>query len=138
MAWEGGFLDRVGIHLNIGLNVLIGGRGSGKSTVLESVRFALGLSAATPRGRDQHAQVIAQVLGTAGKVTLLMESAHPFARLLRVERTVGGESRLSNLTGESLVAAPVDLLPDVEVYGQRELADMADDKAQQVTIQVAR
>ena len=32
LAWEGGFLDRAVIHFNPNLNVLVGGRGTGKST----------------------------------------------------------------------------------------------------------
>jgi hypothetical protein len=43
VAWEGGFLDGVGFRLNENLNALIGGRGSGKSTIIESVRYTLGL-----------------------------------------------------------------------------------------------
>lgn len=135
LAWDGGFLDGLGLRLNEGLNVLIGGRGSGKSTVLESVRFALGLLPAAPRARDQHAQMIAQVLGTAGKVTLLAECTQPSRRLLRVERTVGSSPRLfDHVTGELLTAEPGDLILHAEVYGQRELADMADDKMQQTVL----
>lgn len=43
LGWQGGFLDRVQIHLNSNLNVLIGGRGTGKSTIVESIRAVLGL-----------------------------------------------------------------------------------------------
>lgn len=43
IAWEGGFLDGASMNLNENLNVLIGGRGSGKSTVIESIRYVLGL-----------------------------------------------------------------------------------------------
>lgn len=63
LAWDGGFRDGMRLHLNEGLNVLIGGRGSGKSTVLESVRFVLGLQPLTERGRKQHREVVEDVLG---------------------------------------------------------------------------
>ncbi len=135
VSWDGGFLDGVTLRLNEGLNVLIGGRGSGKSTVLESIRFALGLPAVTRRGRDQHVQTIAQVLGTAGKVTVLVECLQPTSRVLRVERTVGASPRvLDHATSELLAATPADLVPGVEVYGQRELADVADDKVYQTAV----
>lgn len=133
--WDGGFLHGVTLRLNEGLNVLIGGRGSGKSTVLESIRFALDLQPVTRRGQDQHAQVITQVLGTAGKVTVLVECTQPSSRVLRIERTVGGSPRvLDHATGELLTATPADLVPGVEVYGQRELAEVADDKGCQTTL----
>ncbi len=43
MSWEGGFLDGTRLHFNGNLNVLIGGRGTGKSTVIESLRYVLAL-----------------------------------------------------------------------------------------------
>jgi hypothetical protein len=44
MAWEGGFLDGTRLHFNGNLNVLIGGRGTGKSTLIESLRYVLDIS----------------------------------------------------------------------------------------------
>lgn len=135
VSWDGGFLHGVTLRFNEGLNVLIGGRGSGKSTVLESIRFALGLRPVTRRGLDQHAQAITQVLGTAGKVTVLVECMQPSSRVLRIERTVGASPRvLDQATGELLAATPADLVPGVEIYGQRELADVADDKSYQTAV----
>jgi hypothetical protein len=43
MTWEGGFLGNTLVHLNGNLNVLVGGRGTGKSTMIESMRYVLGL-----------------------------------------------------------------------------------------------
>lgn len=135
VAWEGGFLDGVGFCLNDGLNVLIGGRGSGKSSVLESIRFALGLQPVTSRAQEQHAGVVSTVLGTAAKVTLLAECPSPIRRRVRIERTVGtAPSVFDDQTGEALLAPPAEFLPGVEVYGQRELADVADDKARQTAV----
>ena len=37
MTWQGGFLDGCGLPFNENLNVLVGGRGTGKSTVVESL-----------------------------------------------------------------------------------------------------
>ena len=45
MTWEGGFLRDTAVHFNSNLNVLVGGRGTGKSTMIESIRYALGLDA---------------------------------------------------------------------------------------------
>ena len=45
MAVSGsGFLGNLAIAWNDDLNVLIGGRGAGKSAVLETLRYALGLA----------------------------------------------------------------------------------------------
>jgi hypothetical protein len=40
---EGGFLDGVTLDFVDGLNCVIGGRGAGKTTVLEFLRYILGL-----------------------------------------------------------------------------------------------
>ena len=54
MTWEGGFLSGSGIHFNENLNVLIGGRGTGKSTVIESLRCVLQLQPATEDASRNH------------------------------------------------------------------------------------
>jgi hypothetical protein len=43
ISWTGGFLDGVTLPIASDLTTLIGGRGTGKSTVIESLRFGLGL-----------------------------------------------------------------------------------------------
>jgi len=58
MAWEGGFLDGTRIHFNGNLNVLIGGRGTGKSTIIESLRYAMALDPLGEEARKAHEGVI--------------------------------------------------------------------------------
>ena len=60
---EGGFLDGLDLALQNGLNVLIGGRGTGKSSVIELIRFCLDVStggdeAAAKRSREQALSVL--------------------------------------------------------------------------------
>lgn len=43
LTWLSGFLDGQAIHFNGNLNTLIGGRGTGKSTIIESLRYVLDL-----------------------------------------------------------------------------------------------
>jgi hypothetical protein len=71
MAWQSGFLDGGAIHFNENLNVLIGGRGTGKSTVVESVRYVLGLEPLGEEARKAHEGIIGQVLRSGTKVSLL-------------------------------------------------------------------
>jgi hypothetical protein len=49
IAWAGGLLDGQSLRLNSGLNVLVGGRGAGKSTMIESLRYAFDL---LPKAQD--------------------------------------------------------------------------------------
>lgn len=66
---EGGFLSGLDLAFGSGLTVLIGPRGSGKTSALELLRFALGIEAHTPESNtaaDAHAR---SALGS-GQATL--------------------------------------------------------------------
>lgn len=69
--FEGGILDGQTLHFAPELNTLIGIRGSGKSSILEAVRYALDI----PRGEKAQDtkykdELIRHTLGSGGKVTL--------------------------------------------------------------------
>jgi hypothetical protein len=65
----GGFLDGVRLNFSDGLNVLIGPRGAGKTSVLELARFAIGVPAMTPEANRAAVDQARAVLGD-GTVTL--------------------------------------------------------------------
>ncbi len=69
--FDGGILDGQTLHFSPELNTLIGIRGSGKSSILEAVRYALdiprGEKAQDTRYKDE---LIRHTLGSGGKVTL--------------------------------------------------------------------
>ncbi len=70
-TFDGGVLDGKTIHFSPELNTLIGIRGSGKSSILESVRYALDI----PFGektldKDYKQDLVGHVLGSGGKVTV--------------------------------------------------------------------
>ncbi len=89
MAWQGGFLDGTVIHFNENLNVLIGGRGTGKSTVIESLRHVLGLNPLTEDGATTHQGVVRHVLCNGTKISLRVRSHHPPPpRDYLIERTI--------------------------------------------------
>ena len=58
---EGGFLDGFDVKFSSGLNVLIGARGTGKTSVIELIRFALAArnhtSEASERS-EEHAEAV--------------------------------------------------------------------------------
>ncbi len=69
--FDGGILDGKTLHFSPELNTLIGIRGSGKSSILEAVRYALDI----PRGEKAQDtkykdELIRHTLGSGGKVTL--------------------------------------------------------------------
>src|SRR5258708_34566744 len=77
MSWEGGFLDGASLRFNESLNVLIGGRGTGKSTVIESLRYVLALEPLGDEARSAHDGIVRHVLKSGTKVSLPAQSHRP-------------------------------------------------------------
>lgn len=124
LGWEGGFLDEVRLHFNADLNVLVGGRGTGKSTIVESIRHVLGLEPIGDDARKAHESIVKQVLKPGTKLSLLVQSHHPVERRYVVERTIPNPPVVKNQHGELLVLAPRDIVPGIEVYGQHEISEL--------------
>jgi energy-coupling factor transporter ATP-binding protein EcfA2 len=134
ISWAGGFLDGVRLRLNESLNVIIGGRGSGKSTLIESLRYALGLSPAAKTSKIEHQAMINDVLGAGTKISLELQVRTPSVATYTVERLVGSKPVVRDSTGGILRSVPGDVLRGAEVYGQRELAELARDKQRLTTL----
>ncbi len=125
LRWEGGFLDGTAIHFNRNLNVLIGGRGAGKSTVVESLRYVLDLDPVGEEARKSHGGIVRRVLGGGAKITLLARSYRPTRREYQIERTVPNPPIVRDDGGQISNLLPKDVLPRVEVYGQHEISELA-------------
>lgn len=73
--FNGGIFDGQTINFASELNTLIGIRGSGKSAVLEAVRYALGLEAAEKSSDKDYKNGLVQfALGSGGKVSLEIQN----------------------------------------------------------------
>ena len=125
MAWEGGFLDGAAVRFNPNLNVLVGGRGAGKSTVVESLRYVLGLDPLGEEARSGHAGILKHVLRNGTKVSLLVRGHRPSPRDYRIERTIPNPPVVRDgETGEVLHVTAAEVFPGVEVYGQHEISEL--------------
>jgi DNA repair ATPase RecN len=124
IAWEGGFLGDTSVHFNGNLNVLVGGRGTGKSTMIESMRYTLGLEPLGEEARKAHEGVIRHVLRAGTKVSLLVRSHRPSQRTYTVERSIPNPPVIKDELGEVLTLSPKDIMPGVEVFGQHEISEL--------------
>ena len=100
LAWTGGFLDGTRVRLNPNLNVLVGGRGAGKSTVIESLRYVLDLSPVGEEAAKAHQGIVRQVLRNGTKVSLLVRRPSPGPPGL-LDRTHGAEPSRSSGTNRA-------------------------------------
>jgi len=124
LAWQGGFLDGAAIHFNENLNVFVGGRGAGKSTVIESLRYVLGLEPLGEEARKAHEGIVRQVLRSGTKISLVLRSHQPNKQDYRVERTIPNPPVVRDRNGGVLNLTTADIVPQVEVYGQHELSEL--------------
>lgn len=125
IAWDGGFLDGEGIHFNENLNVLIGGRGTGKSTVIESLRYVLQLEPIGDDARKSYEGIVSNVIKNGTKISLIVQSHRPDSRKFLIERSVPNPPVVKDEFGNVLTLGPSDILPHVEIFGQHEISELA-------------
>ena len=125
ISWAGGLLDGQSIRFSESLNVLVGGRGAGKSTVIESVRYAFELPPKADDARRIHDSMMKSQLGQGAAVTVLVHSPHPSPQYYLIERIYGAKPRVRDHNGDLLAGVtPRDILGNIEVYGQHEISEL--------------
>ena len=120
----GGFLGGFKIDFSEGLNCIIGGRGSGKTTVLEFLRYALNaipLAAQASTQQKQFEKLLQSNLGT-GRLKVVVQTKEGLT--YTVERTVNEEAQIFDEQGEP-TEFPLDGILDVEVYSQNQIEEIA-------------
>ena len=77
IAFEGGALNGREVCFASGLNTLIGIRGSGKSSIIECIRYALDIPFGEKSADREYKQgLVAHTLGSGGKIVLLAVDQH--------------------------------------------------------------
>lgn len=128
IGWQGGFLDGVRLRLCDSLTALIGGRGTGKSTVVESIRYALGVRPIGSKAMADHDDLVNKVLRTGTTVSVLIQATRPAPGTFVVERTVPNLPIVRDAAGHVTGQTPADVLGAIEIFSQHELAELAEDK----------
>lgn len=124
MAWVGGFLDGALVRFNPNLNVLIGGRGAGKSTVIESIRAVLGVDPIGDEARKSHEGIVRHVVKSGTKISLLVRVCRPSACVYRIERTLPNPPIVRDASGEVSNLSPANVLQGIEIFGQHEISEL--------------
>ncbi len=125
----GGYLDGLHIEFSEHLNAVIGGRGTGKSTLLECVRYALQLKPIGKNAQRQHDDIIRENLGNfRARVELVIRSSIMNGKKFTIARRYGESASVKDEYGNISTFAPSDLLPQLEIYGQNEIYEIAQDK----------
>ncbi|MGJ7462109.1 TrlF family AAA-like ATPase [Halomonas sp. MA07-2] len=121
----GGYLDGLDIVLADHLNAVIGGRGSGKSTLIECIRFALSIQPLGRSAQKQHKATIEENLGKEkAQVFLTVRSSTMHGRRFTVSRRHGDNSVVKDESGTIVPFTPSELLPRFECFGQNEIYEI--------------
>lgn len=129
---EGGFLSGLDLALNPNLNCVIGGRGTGKSTLLELVRYAFDVEAKTETNARQAKSILDNTFPAGSRVTVNFRLSDGTA--YRVERTADQPAHVfRGNDGEPLAVMPGDLLP-LQAYGQKEVYEISQDPVFQLSL----
>ena len=130
----GAFIEDAWLNLNQGLNALIGGKGAGKTALLECLRFVLN----TPVPKERNDEVLKHrqhILGTGGYVECLVQEATGKQSL--IVRRADSSDRIS-ITPEddettTVIASEEQVFP-ISILGWHEIESIADHASARIGI----
>ena len=132
---SGGFLGGVSLEFVDGLNCLIGGRGAGKTTALELLRFGIGLMPDSRLHSQRHKNIDSLIKGNlaGGKVSVALRTKDGLG--YTAERRVHEEVLVSDELGQAVpVSLGNDLIFGADVFSQNEIEEIASDPAAQLEL----
>ncbi len=115
------------LHFNPNLNAIIGGRGTGKSTLLESIRYGLDAAYHSEDAEQRAKQILRKNL-EGGKIILLIYS-NRFEKKFIIERHYNQPPVVRNIDGHISNQSIKDILPGLEIFGQNEIFEIANIKS---------
>ena len=122
----GGYLDGLDVEFSAHLNAVIGGRGTGKSTLLESIRYALEITPLGKTAKRQHEEIVRENLGKErARIELTIRSSKMNGKRYTIARRYGENAVVVDEQGNISNFRPTDLLPGIEIYGQNEIYEIA-------------
>jgi len=125
----GGYLDGLDLELSDNLTTIIGGRGTGKSTLINIIRYALGKEPESESGKRAFRDMINNNLGTSSKIELLICSNSRYGEMFKIIRRFKQDVVIQDKDGSVSSLAVDDILPTIEIYGQNEIIEMVDDES---------
>lgn len=131
----GGFLDGSEFDLADGLNCLIGARGTGKTTVLELVRYALDALPATADAERQRIETLVEANLGAGTVELTIETREGLTyKVLRAWRDDPVVVTADGAATEISLRSAAGGVFRAAIYSQNEIERIADQALSQLSL----
>lgn len=123
---SGGFLDGAKLDFADGLNCIIGGRGTGKTTILEFIRYILGLMPDTSEAKPRARAIEGIIHGNLGSGTIYLDVETKHGTRYRAERPWDDSTQILDEDGEPVaVSLDRDLVFKADIYSQNEIEEIA-------------
>jgi energy-coupling factor transporter ATP-binding protein EcfA2 len=134
VKWDGGFLNGISSHFNKNLNCIIGGKGTGKSTVIETLRYVFDEKSKADKIEEQHNEILHEVFRSGSKISVLVEAHQPLPRKYIIERIYPESPVVKEIDGSPRGdLKPKDIFR-IEIYGQKEIYEISKDRQFQFRI----
>lgn len=124
------FLKDINLSLNPELNTFIGGRGVGKSAIIESIRYCLDLPIYAEN--SQKIDFVSAVVGSGGEIYVDIEKYYGQKKAYyRIKRITGKEPEVYDESGGKLHLRPAEIFEKEKspiIIGQKELYIISQDE----------
>ena len=127
VSFKGGKLDGSTLHLNHSMNNLIGIRGSGKSSILEAIRYSLDIQLNENDNADfeYKENIVNSLLGSGGKITSILVDKQ--GKEYRAEKILGDRINIY-LDDELQIGLKPNAIINKPIYfGQKDLSKVGFD-----------
>ena len=122
----GGFLQGIKMDFSDGLNCVIGGRGTGKTTILEALRFALDRMPNETLDRKRYEGLLKLLQANLGSGSIKLELETADGILYSVSRAFGETPLVTNADGKPIdIRIGNDMHFGVDIYSQNQIEDIA-------------
>lgn len=128
IQFVGGKLDGKDIGFSSELNSFIGIRGSGKSSIIEILRYALGINlSGSSADAGYKNDLISYILGSGGKVIVVVVNKQD-RREYRIEKIYGQKENIFDNETNEIKDCSIEAILGTPIYfGQKDLSNKKDD-----------
>jgi ABC-type uncharacterized transport system ATPase subunit len=131
----GGFLGGATLEFADGLNCLIGGRGTGKTTALEFLRFGLGLMPDPKVNHQRYKAIDGLVKANLGGGRIAIQLRTKTSMRYAAERSASDPVQVVNEAGTAVaVSLDRDQIFGADVFSQNEIEEIAANPAAQLSL----
>lgn len=130
------FLKDLETTFNPEMNTLIGGRGVGKSSIIEAIRYALDLP--VYHEKSFRIEFVEDVVGSGGEIRVYVDRFYgEEKKCFEIRRIIGKEPSVYDLDGGAIDLTPNDIFEEEQIpilFGQKELYFVANDRKFQLEL----